>query len=106
MPQAAAEPASVRSAPGHRHRRAVLPNGQLCELLHSKGPCCPQQSAAMELAGACRCGAVSFTCKSHTPVPFMRCYCTICRKARVGLGCERGSGNEAAAAAACAAAAA
>ncbi|KAL4442673.1 hypothetical protein ABPG77_006667 [Micractinium sp. CCAP 211/92] len=34
----------------------------------------------MELQGSCRCGAVRFSCRSHTPVPYQRCYCTICRK--------------------------
>ncbi|MGE0801514.1 MAG: GFA family protein [Lautropia sp.] len=34
----------------------------------------------MKLAGSCHCGAVRFTVESHEPVPFMRCYCSICRK--------------------------
>ena len=34
----------------------------------------------MKLAGSCHCQAVRFTVESHEPVPFMRCYCTICRK--------------------------
>lgn len=34
----------------------------------------------MQLAGSCHCGAVRFTVESHEPVPFMRCYCSICRK--------------------------
>lgn len=34
----------------------------------------------MQLEGSCHCGAVSFSVKSHEPVPFMRCYCSICRK--------------------------
>lgn len=34
----------------------------------------------MRLQGSCRCGAVRFALDSHTPVPFMLCYCTICRK--------------------------
>jgi len=34
----------------------------------------------MELQGSCRCGAIKFSCLSHTPVPFMACYCSICRK--------------------------
>lgn len=54
-------------------------------------PAAPAAAPAMELAGSCRCGAVSFTCTSHTPVPFLRCYCTICRKARPGRGQEGGS---------------
>lgn len=32
------------------------------------------------LKGSCRCGCVIFTCDSHTPVPYQRCYCSICRK--------------------------
>ncbi len=38
------------------------------------------------LTGSCRCGAVSFTCQSHTPVPYQRCYCSICRKTAGGGG--------------------
>ncbi len=34
----------------------------------------------MQLEGSCHCGAVTFTVTSHEPVPFMRCYCSICRK--------------------------
>ena len=34
----------------------------------------------IRLEGSCRCGAVSFSVDSHAPVPFQRCYCTICRK--------------------------
>lgn len=34
----------------------------------------------MQLEGSCHCGAVRFTVESHEPVPFMRCYCSICRK--------------------------
>ena len=34
----------------------------------------------MLLEGSCHCGAVRFTVQSHEPVPFMRCYCSICRK--------------------------
>lgn len=26
------------------------------------------------------CGAVKFTVKAYAPVPFLRCYCSICRK--------------------------
>ena len=40
----------------------------------------------MTLEGSCRCGAVSFTVDSHTPYPFMRCYCQICRKTAGGGG--------------------
>lgn len=38
------------------------------------------------LEGSCYCGAVSFTCDSHTPQPYMRCYCSICRKSAGGGG--------------------
>ena len=34
----------------------------------------------MRLEGSCRCGAVSFNCEAYAPVPYMRCYCSICRK--------------------------
>jgi hypothetical protein len=38
------------------------------------------------LEGSCRCGAVRFSCASHTPVPYQRCYCSICRKTAGGGG--------------------
>jgi len=34
----------------------------------------------MKLEGSCHCGAVRFELKSNEPVPYMRCYCSICRK--------------------------
>ncbi|KZM49924.1 GFA family protein [Labrenzia sp. OB1] len=34
----------------------------------------------MKLSGGCQCGAVTFEMESRTPYPFMRCYCSICRK--------------------------
>lgn len=34
----------------------------------------------MHLKGSCHCGKVRFTVESAQPVPFMRCYCSICRK--------------------------
>lgn len=34
----------------------------------------------MLLEGSCHCRAVRFRVQSHEPVPFMRCYCSICRK--------------------------
>jgi hypothetical protein len=40
----------------------------------------------MILEGSCHCGAVSFTVSSHTPYPYMRCYCTVCRKTQGGPG--------------------
>jgi hypothetical protein len=40
----------------------------------------------MTLEGSCRCGAVRFACDSHTPQPYQRCYCSICRKTDGGGG--------------------
>ena len=40
----------------------------------------------MKLEGSCHCGAVHFTVESHTPYPFLRCYCSICRKTAGGGG--------------------
>ncbi len=34
----------------------------------------------MKLEGSCHCGAVRFSLDSAQPYPFMRCYCSICRK--------------------------
>ncbi|MFL9457305.1 MULTISPECIES: GFA family protein [Nostocales] len=34
----------------------------------------------MLLKGSCHCGAVRLNVKSYHPYPFMRCYCSICRK--------------------------
>ena len=34
----------------------------------------------MNLEGSCHCGAVKFSLESAHPYPFMRCYCSICRK--------------------------
>ncbi|MEI9889628.1 MAG: GFA family protein, partial [Caulobacteraceae bacterium] len=48
------------------------------------------------LHGSCRCGAVSFTCDSHTPVPYQRCYCSICRKTAGGGGYAINLGAQAA----------
>jgi hypothetical protein len=40
----------------------------------------------MEIKGSCYCGRVKFTAVSHTPYPYMRCYCSICRKTAGGGG--------------------
>lgn len=40
----------------------------------------------MRLEGSCHCGGVRFSVESHTPYPFMRCYCSICRKTQGGGG--------------------
>ena len=34
----------------------------------------------MQLSGSCYCGAVTFTLEAYAAVPYMRCYCSICRK--------------------------
>jgi NAD+ synthase (glutamine-hydrolysing) len=34
----------------------------------------------MQLQGSCHCGSVSFSVQAAQPCPFMRCYCSICRK--------------------------
>jgi hypothetical protein len=40
----------------------------------------------MHLEGSCHCRKVRFTVESAEPVPFMRCYCSICRKTAGGGG--------------------
>ena len=40
----------------------------------------------MRLKGSWSCGAVQFSLDSHTPYPYMRCYCSICRKTQGGGG--------------------
>lgn len=34
----------------------------------------------MHLEGSCHCGSIKFSVESAEPVPFMRCYCSVCRK--------------------------
>src|SRR3954470_14109090 len=38
------------------------------------------KESGVHLEGSCHCGKVKFTVESAEPVPFMRCYCSICRK--------------------------
>ena len=40
----------------------------------------------MQLKGSCHCGAVTFEVTSKHAYPFMRCYCSICRKTMGGGG--------------------
>lgn len=40
----------------------------------------------MKLEGSCHCGAVKFRLESNTPMPYQRCYCSICRKTQGGGG--------------------
>ena len=40
----------------------------------------------MRLEGSCHCRSIRFSVDSLSPVPFMRCYCSICRKTNGGGG--------------------
>jgi len=40
----------------------------------------------MQLKASCRCEAVRFHCFAYAPVPYLRCYCSICRKTAGGGG--------------------
>lgn len=40
----------------------------------------------MKLKGSCHCQSVTFECETHSPYPYMRCYCSICRKTAGGGG--------------------
>ena len=40
----------------------------------------------MKLHGSCHCQSVHFEVESYTPYPYMRCYCSICRKTAGGGG--------------------
>lgn len=40
----------------------------------------------MRLTGSCQCGGVSFRVETRHPVPYQRCYCSICRKIQGGGG--------------------
>ena len=40
----------------------------------------------LDVDASCRCGSVRFVCQSHTPVPYQRFYCSICRKTAGGGG--------------------
>lgn len=43
----------------------------------------------MQIVGSCQCEKVKFSALSETPVPFMYCFCSICRKCTGGLfGCN------------------
>ena len=49
------------------------------------------------ITGSCHCGAVGFSIEAAAPVPFLRCYCSICRKTgggggyAINLGAQAGS---------------
>jgi hypothetical protein len=40
----------------------------------------------MLIRGSCHCRAVRFSVRSRTPVPYLHCYCSICRKTAGGTG--------------------
>ena len=40
----------------------------------------------MHLEGSCHCGAVQFSLDAYAPVPYLRCYCSVCRKTAGGGG--------------------
>ncbi len=40
----------------------------------------------MRLEGSCYCKAVRFSLEAYAPVPYLRCYCSICRKTGGGGG--------------------
>lgn len=40
----------------------------------------------MLIKGSCSCGAVKFSVQAYAPVPYLRCYCSICRKTAGGGG--------------------
>jgi hypothetical protein len=40
----------------------------------------------MKLQGSCHCKAIGFTLECGTPYPYLRCYCSICRKVSGGGG--------------------
>ncbi|MFC0679677.1 GFA family protein [Lysobacter korlensis] len=50
----------------------------------------------MKLEGSCHCGKVRFRCEAQSPVPFLRCYCSICRKTAGGGGYAINLGADAA----------
>lgn len=50
----------------------------------------------MRLKGSCHCGAVRFQVEAPSPVPYMRCYCSICRKVAGGGGYAINLGADAA----------
>ena len=50
----------------------------------------------MHLEGSCHCGAVRFSVEAHSPVPFMHCHCSICRKTAGSGGYAINLGGDAA----------
>ena len=50
----------------------------------------------MLLKGSCHCGAVKFSLDADSPVPFMHCHCSICRKTAGSGGYAINLGGDAA----------
>ncbi len=50
----------------------------------------------MRLEGSCHCGAVRFALNAGSPAPYLRCYCSICRKTAGGGGYAINLGGDAA----------
>ena len=50
----------------------------------------------MLLEGSCHCGKVRFTVEAQSPVPFMHCHCSICRKTAGSGGYAINLGGDAA----------
>lgn len=48
----------------------------------------------MQVQGSCHCGAVHFSVRCPYPVPYNRCYCSICRKTAGGGGYAINLGGE------------
>src|SRR5215470_1754685 len=71
-----------------RRRRRVAPANRRFPIKRSRRAIIRSFPAerTMRLNGSCHCGAVKFTVQSHTPQPYMRCYCSICRKTAGGGG--------------------
>jgi len=51
-----------------------------CSMRKNADSCINPLENAMHLEGSCHCRKVRFTVDAAEPVPFMRCYCSICRK--------------------------
>lgn len=49
----------------------------------------------MRLEGSCHCEAVTFSVECQSPVPFMYCYCSVCRKTAGGGGFAVNLGGDA-----------
>jgi hypothetical protein len=49
----------------------------------------PTSKRRSKLLGSCQCGKIRFSVVSETPVPFMFCFCSICRKTGgAAFGCN------------------